>query len=198
MVCNSEQAYEDWGLGPERSRAIIHGYDVDEFISSRKRDFFALTVCSAGRISREYHGVPFLERVKRSVPELLWMGLNGDLPYCESYDEYRELLSEVLIYVHTGQASPMPGARTEAMLSGCCVVTTSNNDASKYIRHGDTGYLCDTAEEMIDTLKMLLANPRLAYQVGKRGREAARLHFHKDRYVAEWIALLHDLGTRGG
>jgi len=196
MVCNSEQAYEDWGLGPERSRAIIHGYDVDEFTSSNERQAFALTVCSAGQISREYHGVPLLERVRRSVPQLLWMGLNGDLPYCESYDEYRAFLSHALIYVHTGQASPMPGARTEAMLSGCCVVTTSNNDASKYIRHGDTGYLCDTAEEMIDTLKMLLANPHLAYQVGKRGREAARLHFHKDRYVADWMALLAELGAK--
>jgi glycosyltransferase involved in cell wall biosynthesis len=80
------------------------------------------------------------------------------------------------------------------MLSGCCIVTTSNNDADKYIEHGETGFLCDTADEMIETLKTLLADPRQAYLVGKRGREAARSFFHKDRFVEDWLTLLDDLG----
>ena len=28
LVCNSQQAYREWGRGPDRSRAIIHGYDT--------------------------------------------------------------------------------------------------------------------------------------------------------------------------
>jgi glycosyltransferase involved in cell wall biosynthesis len=194
MVCNSEQAYRDWGFGPGRSRAIIHGYDVDEFSISNQRQAWAVTCCSAGQISRSYHGVPLLERIRREVP-VLWVGLNGDLPYFDGYAAYREFLSHSLIYVHTGQRSPMPGARTEAMLSGCCIVTTSNNDADKYIEDGVTGFLCDSADSMIETLKMLLADPRQAYLVGKRGREAARSFFHKARFVDDWLSLLHDLGV---
>ena len=194
MVCNSQQACQDWGFGPEHSRAIIHGYDVDEFSSSKERQTWAVTICSAGTISRTYHGVPLLERIKREVP-VIWVGLNGDLPYFDSYAEYRDFLSHSLIYVHTGQRSPMPGARTEAMLSGCCIVTTSNNDAGKYIEHGVTGFLCDTAQEMIGTLQALLADPAKAYRVGKRGREAARVFFDKGRYVSDWLNLLGDLGV---
>ena len=194
MVCNSEQAYRDWGFGPERSRAIIHGYDVDEFWSSNERRVWAVTVCSAGEISRTYHGVPLLERIRQDVP-VIWVGKCGDLPYFDSYAAYREFLANSLIYVHTGQRSPMPGARTEAMLSGCCVVTTFNNDADRYVEHGVTGFLCDTAAEMIETIQVLLADPQQAYRVGKRGREAARDFFHKDRLVADWLALLDELGV---
>lgn len=195
LVCNSQQAYREWGLGPARSRPILHGYAVDEFWSSKERKQWAATVCSAGEISRAYHGVPLLERVRRDVP-VIWVGYEGDIPYFPTYQEYRAFLAESLIYVHTGQASPMPGARTEAMLSGCCVVTTSNHDAACYITHGETGFLCDTAAEMIDILRMLLADPRRAYRVGQRGREAARAFFHQDRFVADWMKLLGDLGVR--
>lgn len=89
LVCNSQQAYEDWGLGPDRSRAIIHGYDVNEFWSSNERMIYAVTVCSAGDISRSYHGVPLLERIRKEIP-VVWCGENGDIPPFPSYEEYRE------------------------------------------------------------------------------------------------------------
>lgn len=193
VVCNSQQAARDWGF--PRGRAIIHGYDVDEFGSERERMRIAATVCSAGWMSEIYHGVPLLRRIKRDV-DVLWIGANGDAGYFPSYLEYREFLAALLIYVHPGAASPMPGARTEAMLSGACVVTTSNQDADRCIEHGVTGFLCDTAEAMIDTIRMLLADPALAYRVGKAGREAARAFFHKDRYVADWLSLLAELGVK--
>jgi glycosyltransferase involved in cell wall biosynthesis len=195
LVCNSRQACAEWGLGAERSRAIIHGYRVDEFWSSEDRKRWAITVCSAGQVSWRYHGVPMLLRVKRDVP-VLWCGYSGDLPYFEQYADYREFLANSLIYVHCGKESPMPGARTEAMLSGCCVVSTSNHDADRYIEHGVSGFLCDSAEEMIETIRMLLGNPEKAYRVGVRGREAAREFFNHERYVADWLRLLGDLGVR--
>jgi len=194
LVCNSEEAKRGWQLGPGRSRAIIHGYDVDEFWSAKQRKVWAITVCSAGQVSRTYHGVPLLERIRRSVP-VIWCGYNGDIPYFDTYREYRDFLAESLIYVHTGQRSPMPGARTEAMLSGCCIVTTSNNDADKHIEHGATGFLCDSAKDMIQTIQYLLAHPRDAYRVGQQGREYARRQFDKDRFVEDWLRLLADLGV---
>jgi len=196
LVCNSRAAAEGWGLGPSRSRAIIHGYDTAEFWSYKERIKLAATVCSAGDMSRIYHGVPLLERVRQAVP-VLWVGHNGDREYFPTYVEYRDFLASLLVYVHPGQASPMPGARTEAMLSGCCVVTTSNNDAAQYIEHGVTGFLCDEAGDMIETIRMLLADPARAYRVGKAGREAARHFFDKDRFVADWLDLLGGLGVRG-
>jgi len=192
VVCNSRQAQAEWGI--ERSRAIIHGYDVDEFWSERTRRVQVITVCSGGYMSRSYHGIPLLERIRREVP-VTWIGERGDLPTFSSYREYREYLSTALVYLHTGQRSPMPGARTEAMLSGCCVVSTDNHDISDYIEHGVNGFITNDAEEMIGTLKALLAEPERAYSIGRWGRETARACFSKERYVAEWMELLGELGV---
>jgi glycosyltransferase involved in cell wall biosynthesis len=142
-----------------------------------------------------------LEQIKRHVP-VIWIGHNGDIDYFKSYDDYRAFLASTLIYVHCGTRSPMPGGRTEAMLSGCCIVTTSNQDADRYIVHGETGFLCDTADDMARTIKILLRDPHLAYTVGKRGREAAREFFNKERYVTDWLSLIAELrdgpGRRAG
>lgn len=197
LVCNSHQAYEEWGLGPERSRAIIHGYTVDEFWSKKTRRLEIVTVCSGGNISRVYHGIPLLERIKREIP-ITWIGKTGDIEKLPNYTAYREYLASVLIYLHTGQGSPMPGARTEAMLSGCCVVSTDNHDARDYIQHGYTGFLSNDAGALIDTLAMLLQDPRSAYEVGRNGREAAKEFFDSQRFVADWMALMEQLGVSDG
>lgn len=191
VVCNSRQAVAEWGF--ERSRAIIHGYDVDEFHSEKTRRVQAITVCSGGDISREYHGIPLLERMQRDVPALTWIGERGDVPFFSDYGAYRSYLASALIYFHPGQRSPMPGARTEAMLSGCCVVSTDNQDAGDYIEHGVTGFLSNDYAELRDTLHSLLADPRQAYEVGKRGREAARETFTLENLRRQWLALFEDL-----
>lgn len=198
MVCNSQQAYEEWNLGPERSRAIIHGYNVDEFYSEKTRRTQAITVCSGGDISREYHGIPLLERMKRDVPALTWIGERGDIPFFNNYERYRNYLASALIYFHPGQRSPMPGARTEAMLSGCCIVSTDNQDTRDYIEHGVTGFLSNDYAELRDVLRLLLAEPRKAYDVGKRGREAAREVFTLSHLRQQWLSLLNDLEVSYG
>lgn len=192
VVCNSQQAVVDWDLRPEQSRAIIHGYVVDEFWSERTKYQRAVTVCSGGDISREYHGIPLLERMKRDVP-VMWVGPRGDVPFFDDYETYRRFLAQSLIYFHPGQHTPMPGARTEAMLSGCCIVSTDNQDASHYIEHGITGFVSNDYVELRDTLQDLLAEPRRAYEVGKQGREAAREMFTRERLREQWVMLLKDL-----
>lgn len=198
MVCNSQQAYHEWGLGPERSRAIIHGYTVDEFFSERTRRLEVITVCTGGNISREYHGIPLLERIQREVPVTRIGGRSADIAKMSSYLQFRQYLASALIYLHTGQRSPMPGARSEAMLSGCCVVSTDNHDAGAYIRHGHTGFLSNNAGALIDTLAMLLRDPRTAYEIGRNGREAAREFFDSRRFASDWLKLFEYLGAGYG
>lgn len=192
LICNSRQAYRQWGLGPERSRAILHGYNVDEFRSEKTRRMEVITVCSGGQISREYHGIPLLERMKCDVP-ITWFGERGDLPFFSDYDGYRTYLAGALIYFHPGQRSPMPGSRTEAMLSGCCVVSADNQDAGQYIQHGQTGFLSNDFVELRDILRALLAEPHRAYEVGKRGREMAREVFTLENLRRQWLSLFEDL-----
>ena len=87
----------------------------------------------------------------------------------------------------------MPGARTEAMLSGCCVVSVPGNDVDRYIINGKTGFIVETYTEARNVLLGLLNCRERAWQIGQAGREAARKLFAKDLFVNEWLDVLHSL-----
>jgi glycosyltransferase involved in cell wall biosynthesis len=202
VVCNSEQAAQEWDGGEGRLdcygrpqfNAIIHGYKVDEFynygLARRRREIF--TVCSGRDMSRWYHGLPLVERLQRDLP-LAWYGPAGNREWLPNYHLYRDMLASSLIYFSPTRRAPMPGARTEAMLSGCCVVTTPGNDITQYIIDGQNGFIVDTYERARGILRDLLANPEAAYEIGQAGRETARKHFEHTRYTEEWLTLIKEI-----
>jgi len=204
VVCNSFRAAAEWDGGEGRRdcyglpqfRTIIHGYDADEFwsneLETRRREI--VTVCSGGNISREYHGLPLVERLKRDVP-LAWYGPRGDRPWLPDYISYRRMLASSLIYFSPTRRAPMPGARTEAMLSGCCVVTVPGNDVERYIEDEKTGFIVVDYEEAHAVLLALLDNPASAWEIGQAGREVAREMFRKERFVGDWLRVLEAIGV---
>lgn len=201
VVCNSKQAAREWdggeGLldawGEPQFTPIIHGYH-DEFYNypSEKRSE-AVTICSGGELSYEYHGLPLVERLKRDVP-LVWYGPRGDRQWKTNYDDYRDMLSSALIYFSPTRRAPMPGSRTEAMLSGACIVSVPGNDFENIIvEHGMDAFIVNTYEEARDTLNYLLNNPGIAYGVGQAGRKTALREFGAARYADDWRAMLRRL-----
>lgn len=204
VVCNSFQAAGEWDGGDGRLdchglpqfRTIIHGYDVEEFHSNplEQRKVNVITICSGGHTSRKYHGIPVLERLLRDVP-LSWYGPHGNTDWLPNYDAYRDMLASSLIYFSPTRRAPMPGARTEAMLSGCCIVTVPGHDVEQFIDHEKTGFIVDTYEQARDTLSYLGLHPEEAWEIGQAGREVARAIFHKDRFVADWLRELGLLGV---
>jgi glycosyltransferase involved in cell wall biosynthesis len=204
VICNSPQAAAIWDGGDEREdchglpqfRAIIHGYRVDEFSSEplEKRRREAITICSGGSWSREYHGISLLERLMRDIP-LAWYGPQGNRDWLDNYDDYRAMLASSLIYFSPTRRAPMPGARTEAMLSGCCIVSVPGNGFEDLVAHGATAFIAHTYVEARDALALLLRQPEVAYQVGQQGREAARELFAHGRFVEDWLATLGEIGV---
>jgi len=205
VVCNSRAAALEWSGGEDRVsryglpqfRPIIHGYTVDEFWSEplEKRRREIVTICSGGNLSRIYHGLPLIERLMRDVP-LFWLGPQGNRNWCENYDVYRRMLAETLIYFSPTRRAPMPGARTEAMLSGCCIVSVPGHDVEDYVVNGETGFVVRDYVQARDTLRTLLAHPDLAYKVGQAGRKVARKLFTAELLRKQWLALLRDIGVR--
>lgn len=201
VVCNSLQAAAEWDGGEERLdcyglpqfRAIIHGYVDDFFNYPLDKRAEAITICSGGELSREYHGLPLVERLKRDV-DLVWYGPRGDRDWKVDYTEYRELLASSLIYFSPTRRAPMPGARTEAMLSGCCVVTTPGNDAENFINSWVNGVVVESYTAARDALRMLLEHPAIAYNLGQAGRELALKIFDPKRYAADWQQIFAEVG----
>lgn len=204
-VCNSHQAAREWDGGEEREdrhgnrqfTPIIHGYDVDEFWSEplKRRRGVVLSVCSGGSISSWYHGTPLLQRLMRDVP-LEWLGPFGNRDWLPDYASYREILASTLIYFSPTRRAPMPGARTEALLAGCCIVSVPGNDFDEMVDDKYEAFIVRTYEEARDTLRRLLAHPQDAWETGDRGRVRARELFAKERFVADWMGYLERMEVR--
>lgn len=205
VVCNSHQAAREWDAGEQRLdryglpqfRAIIHGY-TDEWCNYplAERPDGAITICSGGEMSREYHGLPLVERLRRDV-NVIWYGPHGDRPWADNYDGYRHFLAQARVYFSPTRRGPMPGARTEAMLSGCCIVTVPGNDIENIISDGRDGFIVSDYRQARTVLRDLEHNPTVAYDIGQRGRALALREFDPHRYAADWLKVWGEVGVRG-
>lgn len=193
MIVNSHEAAKQWGWG----HTVIHGMDVDEWYDLPKEPR-AITVLSPAGMEKAYRRI-FLTSVQRILHEMgvpfFWVG--SDVKF-SSFEAYREYVGRSLVFFMPTWQSPMPRARTEAMLSGACVVSTPYHDANTFIEHGVNGFLTsketikdprvmDNPEATAKLIKRLvLDEPELALKIGKVGRETARKLFNHDNFVKQW------------
>lgn len=199
MVTNSHQALREWGYDPAKSRAIIHGMDASEWIYSEVKEPRSCTYVSAAGIGDKYYNRTFLMAVMDILKERYgishqWIGTPGCFQN-KGIKDYKEFIGKSLIYFNPTFASPMPRSRTEAMLSGACIVTTPEHDADTFIKDGENGFLVpsNNPEYSAELIARLTKNYKIAVEVGKRGRQTALEIFNRDRYRADWLQLLTDL-----
>jgi phosphatidyl-myo-inositol dimannoside synthase len=92
----------------------------------------------------------------------------------------------------------MPRARTEAMLSGACILTTPFHGADTFIDHGNSGFLVDRDPcAVADLIESLISDPARAIAIGQRGKRTAQQLFAWDRFAAEWKDLLLEAIAQG-
>lgn len=195
MVVNSHQAAKDWGRGT----AIIHGMNPDEWkISDTKEPRVATFISQAG-IGDKYYNRSFLAAVMEELRERYGVSLQWiNTPGCfnaRDIDDYKNYLSKTLVYFNPTFASPMPRSRTEAMLSGCCIVTTAPHGGSEIIKDGHNGFVVpyDNVEYAAKIINSLLKeNYAIAKQLGKNARETAIEMFSRERYKNDWISFLKE------
>jgi len=191
FIFNSHAARKQWGFdGNPKAKTIWHGLDPEEWRDLSKEPR-VVTMISPGGLPK-YYDRNFL----RAVREELW---ERNIVHCHitvdarfrNWDEYREFLGRSLIYFNPTRQSPMPRARTEAMLSGCCVVTTLNQDADQFIEDGVNGYRALRNPVFVaDLIEGLIGSYGKAIEVGQKGKETAKKIFSGERYRKEWRDVL--------
>ena len=188
MVVNSHKAKEQWGWG----KTIIHGLDPDDWFDLTKEPRVATFISPAG-IGDKYYGRKLFRETMQELREkygidLVWIGQRTNF---HSWEDYKDFLGRTLIYFNPTLGSPMPRTRTEAMLSGCCVVTTPNQGASDFIKDGVNGFLCKrNPKDAAKIIAELLFDYKKAIKVGQEGKKTAIELFHKDRFQKEWTELI--------
>lgn len=202
MVTNSFTARDQWGWG----EVIIHGLHEEDWLDLPKEPR-ATTVLSPAGMDKAYRRV-FLRTVQRMLADMgvpfTWVGVDKKF---NNFDEYREYLGRSLVFFMPTWQSPMPRARTEAMFSGCCIVTTPYQDADKYFRDGENGFLTsrtimqdprimDNPETTAALIKKLVIDePDLALRIGQAGKKTAQEIFNFEAFEKQWVDLFTKIGV---
>lgn len=190
MIVNSYESVERWGWG----YPLIHGMDADEWLDLPKEPR-AIISLSPGGLDKYYNRElltaikvrtleAFGDIVKQvSVDPVFWG--NAKAPY--DWQEYREYIGRSLLYINMTKDSPMPRSRTEAMFSGCCVLTSKYHGAEDFIEQGKNGFIVpDNPFSYAKTIDELINyNYKSCVEIGQRGKETAKKYFSLDRYLKD-------------
>lgn len=223
MVVNSYKAQEQWGWG----EVIWHGLDKNDWWDLPKEPRAVMTLSPAGL--DYYYNRRLLRDTQSALKEFYGLNLvqigrdwnitdHPQMSEIGGWGAYRDTLGRSLIYVNTTKESPMPRARTEAMLSGCCVLSTPYQDADKFLSldakaiwsvsdgekdfiskidkfltmEGITGIIIPDNPTAISALINHLINNRYkeAVKIGQTGKKKAQEIFSKERYDKQWSNLI--------
>ena len=192
MVVNSYEAEKMWGFG----HTIIHGMDKDEWWDLKKEPRI-VTVLSPAGMGNRYYGRLLLRDTRQVLAEkygikTVWIGEDGH--FFKSWNEYRNFLGRSLVYFNPTLGSPMPRSRTEAMLSGCCIVTTENQDADRFIQDGVNGFLVkNNPEHCAKVLAERIFDYKGSVEVGQKGKETAVKLFNWVRFRYDWVKFIREV-----
>lgn len=192
VIVNSHRALKQWKWDKRHgARTIIHGMDPAEWFDLPKEPR-VVTMISPGGLPA-YYDRSFLEYVREALADRDIMHCHITVDFnAKDWNDYRNFLGRSLLYFNPTRESPMPRARTEAMLSGCCVITTPAQDADTFIQDGVNGFIVPRDPQYTaDLIEKLLNNYKLAVQIGQAGKQTALELFGQDRYRQEWFDYLN-------
>jgi hypothetical protein len=198
MVVNSHTAASgaEWGWG----FPIWHGMEPAEWLDLPKepRVFTALSPAGCDEYYNRDVMVRVSELLKDRYGHTLWWAKNN-IKTEESLDDYKTFLGRSLIYLDASFRTPMNRARTEAMLSGCCVVQVEGaHDLDQPVSSGKLGdymVLVPNKPEVIAerVADMIEHEYDKCLEIGKRGKEMAMQTFTRERYRQGWLTIIRSV-----
>jgi glycosyltransferase involved in cell wall biosynthesis len=139
-------------------------------------------------------GGDVFERTREEVPLDLFgfnskeVGGFGDLPQAEVH----ERMKAYRFYFNPIRYTSLPLSVLEAMEIGLPVVALATTELVTVIKDGENGYIDTNVENLIESMRQLLANPEEARRVGEASRRTVRERFGLERFVADWEAAFEE------
>lgn len=191
VLFNSFRAKEQWGFdNVENSRTIWHGLDQKDWLDLPKEPRVITTITAGGL--DDYYDRDFLNEVKTGLRDrnIELCHVMSDVNF-DNFEQYREFIGRSLIYFNPTKQSPMPRSRTEAMLSGCCIITTLSQDADLFIKDGINGFRAiRNVKYICDLIELLINDYKKACSIGQEGKKTAQEIFSKERFDRQWWEMI--------
>lgn len=195
MITNSYTAAseKEWGWG----YPIIHGLSPDEWLDLEKEPRIFTALSPAG--FDEYYNRAVMGKVAADLEKfygytLWWAKMNVNTQ--DRPEKYKEFLGSSLIYIDTSFRTPMNRARTEAMLSGCCIVQVEGcHDQERFLKNGENCILVpNNPNRIVEILIDLLENRyEECVRIGQEGKKTAIEKFGRERYRQDWMKFIHEV-----
>lgn len=193
MIVNSYESVERWGWG----YPLIHGMEKSEWLDLPKEPRVTISLSPGGL--DKYYNRALLTAIKGAVKEktgldIIHITVNYE---AKDWEDYKEILGSSLIYINPTLDSPMPRSRTEAMLSGCCVLTSKYHGAEGFIEQGKNGFLLpDNPLSYAEAIHLLLNDGyKEAVEIGQRGKATAEKIFDLDRYLNDLWHIITEISN---
>lgn len=193
MIVNSYESVNRWGWG----YPLIHGIDSKEWWSLPKEPRVCVLVSPGGL--DKYYNRPLITAIKAAVKEksgieIIHPNVNLNLD-SDNWLQYRELIGSSLISIFPFKDSPMPRARTEAMLAGNCILTSKYHNADEFIQHGRNGFIMpDNPKSYAETIHLLINECyQDAVKMGEEARKTAIRYFNPEQYQKDLWHILTEV-----
>lgn len=188
MIVNSYESVNRWGWG----YPLIHGME-NTYKDLPKEPRVTISLSPGGL--DKYYNRQLLSAIKGRVQEKSGLDVQHiQINFkAHDWDDYKDFMGRSLLYINPTLDSPMPRSRTEAMLSGSCVLTSRHHNADEFIEHGVNGFIVpDNPISYAETIDQLLNyHYKEVVEIGQRGKATAEKYFNLDRYLDE----LHEIVT---
>lgn len=137
-------------------------------------------------------GLDLVESVGRRVPlNLAGMGseeLSGGLGEIEQ-QRLPEVMSHYRFCFHPARYTSLGLSVIEAMMVGLPIVGLATTELVTIVEPGRTGFIDTDPDQLVEGMRVLIADRQVAAEMGQRGRALALERFHIDRFVADWLAV---------
>jgi len=177
-----------WDSGSAPTAVIEHGVFIDKAARYDGSIAAGATVVNNIHKRGRFTGFDLFQQASKCVP-LVAIGMGteeiggiGDIPYRKLHPvvaQYRFLFSPM-------RYTSLPLAVIEAMTMGMPIVALATTELPTVIRDGESGYISCDLELLIDRMRGLLENPKLAQQLGEHAQQVAAERFGMARFVADW------------
>lgn len=200
IIFNSHTAKKQWDCredffklpnGSVQKRvAIWHGMEESEWHDLPKEPR-VVTMISPGGLDM-YYDRTLLRAVKEILQEknIQHCHITVDASF-KNWEEYRDFLGRSLVYFNPTRESPMPRARTEAMLSGACVVSIGGQDVEMLIESGENGIIVPRNPQFIaDVIEKLIYDYQPALEMGQKAKQTVINNLNYQKFADEWAKVI--------
>jgi hypothetical protein len=182
-----------WDNGSVPVRVVEHGIVDPGYQYDGTLPHAAVVVNEPARRGRPV-GADLLDRFRAAAPVDLFgmateeLGGIGDLTQAELHRE----LARRRVYVHTHRWTSLGLSLLEAMHLGIPVVALATTEVPRAVPEG-CGFVSNDVAELVEAVRLLVADPERARVVGRLGRRAVRQRYSLERFLDDWDQVLKEV-----